>query len=45
MQKEDIIVLVETNGVLQVLRKCGAYEKINNVNIAVLWDVHHPIVL
>lgn len=42
-EKKDIIVLVETNGVLSSSEKMSELmKKINNANIAVLWDVHHP---
>lgn len=42
-KKKDVIVLVETNGALSSSDKMAELmKKTGNVNIAVLWDIHHP---
>ena len=42
-ENKDVMVLVETNGVYADSRRMMALmEKVNDSNIGVLWDIHHP---
>jgi len=42
-EDKEVMVLVETNGVYADTRRMAALmEKLNDVNIGVLWDIHHP---
>jgi fatty-acyl-CoA synthase len=42
-EEKEVMVLVETNGVFADSRRTAALmEKVNDPNIGVLWDVHHP---
>jgi len=42
-EDKDVMILVETNGVYADSRRLAALmEKLNDPNIGVLWDIHHP---
>jgi fatty-acyl-CoA synthase len=42
-EEKEVMVLVETNGVFGDSRRMAALmEKLNDSNVGVLWDVHHP---
>ena len=42
-EDKDVMILVETNGVYADSRRmAGLMEKLDDPNVGVLWDIHHP---